>query len=354
LFLNYDEEGGFFDHKVPPTPPASRDQGGSTVSIANEIFPGDAQHPSGPYGLGMRVPLIVVSPWSKGGFVNSQVFDHTSLIRFLEARFAGGDKDLIETNITPWRRAVVGDLTSAFDFKTPNTRWPSLPDTSGFKPVDTQRHPDLDVVPPAHQALPRQERGVRPARALPYELNVHGVVDVANRSVRLTFANTGTATAVFHVRSANPAELPRNYTVEPHKGLSGEWDIASAGYDVSVFGPNGFFRRVAGALSADGANLDVGVTYDRAAGLTLSIANKASGNATTTVVDGYSRRQAGKSLGQHGQFVQHWPLSRHFNWYDFTITVAEDPSFEYRLAGHVENGSESTSDPAMGGLQADS
>jgi phospholipase C len=61
LFINFDEEGGFFDHMVPPAPPQSRAQGLSTVSIADEIFPGDANHPTGPYGLGVRVPMIVVS-----------------------------------------------------------------------------------------------------------------------------------------------------------------------------------------------------------------------------------------------------------------------------------------------------
>ena len=88
LFITYDEEGGFFDHMVPPTPPQSRAQGRSTVETTNEIFAGDADHPARPYGLGIRVPMLVVSPWSRGGWVNSQLFDHTSLIRFLEARFA--------------------------------------------------------------------------------------------------------------------------------------------------------------------------------------------------------------------------------------------------------------------------
>ena len=78
--------------------------------------------------------MIVVSPWSKGGWVCSEVFDHTSLIRFIEARFAPRQPDLIETNITPWRRAVCGDLTSAFDFKIPNTAPVELPDTSSCVP----------------------------------------------------------------------------------------------------------------------------------------------------------------------------------------------------------------------------
>ena len=64
--------------------------------------------------------MIVISPWSKGGYVCSEVFDHTSLIRFMEQRF--DTPALIEHNITPWRRAVSGDLTAAFNFATPNNR----------------------------------------------------------------------------------------------------------------------------------------------------------------------------------------------------------------------------------------
>jgi phospholipase C len=180
LFINWDENGGFFDHLVPPTPPQSHMQGLSTIETTNEIFPGDASHPSAPYGLGVRVPLIVVSPWSKGGWVNSQVFDHTSLIRFLEARFANEHPDLIETNITPWRRAVAGDLTTAFDFKTPNAwRHIKLPSTEAYEPQDFLRHPDAVVVPPTDQVVPEQEPGVRPARALPYTLHAHGGVDTS-------------------------------------------------------------------------------------------------------------------------------------------------------------------------------
>ena len=88
LFITYDEEGGFFDHLVPPTPPQSRaDRAVDGRDHATRSSPAMRDHPAGPYGLGMRVPMIVVSPWSRGGWVNSQLFDHTSLIRFLEARF---------------------------------------------------------------------------------------------------------------------------------------------------------------------------------------------------------------------------------------------------------------------------
>ena len=124
----------------------------STVPTTNEIFPGGGGHPSGPYGLGMRVPMIVVSPWSKGGWVNSQVFDHTSIIRFIEARFERATGGLLkETNITPWRRAVTGDLTSTFDFEKPNgPKKFTLLATDAFKPAAYDVFYDnFNVVPPA-------------------------------------------------------------------------------------------------------------------------------------------------------------------------------------------------------------
>ena len=115
LLLNYDENDGFFDHMAPPFAPASDANGLSTVPITNEIYEGNGQYAAGanavgPYGLGPRVPMIVISPWSKGGYVCSELFDHTSVIRFIEKRF-GHDHDLGESNITPWRRAICGDWT---------------------------------------------------------------------------------------------------------------------------------------------------------------------------------------------------------------------------------------------------
>ncbi len=108
LFITYDENDGFFDHVPPPFAPQSRDNGLSTVATTNEVFPGDASHMAGPYGLGPRVPMLVVSPWTKGGWVCSQTFDHTSLLQFIEARF-GAQYPVKAGNVSPWRRTVCGD-----------------------------------------------------------------------------------------------------------------------------------------------------------------------------------------------------------------------------------------------------
>jgi phospholipase C len=351
LFVTYDEDGGFFDHLVPPTPPQTRAQGLSTVPTTNEIFPGDADHPAGPYGVGIRVPMIIVSPWTRGGWVNSQLFDHTSLIRFLETRFAHGNTDLIEANITPWRRAVAGDLTSAFEFRKPNkSQRVQLPDTSDLEPVDLVRHPDQVPVPPSDQSVPGQERGVRPARAIPYTLHADGLAGAT--SVSIQFRSSGGAAGVFHVRSADAAQDPRSYTVESGKQLADSWDFTS-GYDLSVHGPNGFFRHFRGGAGGPGADLAIQALYGprhHEHEITLNLQNRGSAPAEVTVSDRYSSRSTTLTLAPGGAKALQFSLERTRGWYDLAVTVQGDPRFEYRYAGHLENGEASISDPGMGGL----
>ena len=350
LFITFDEEGGFFDHMVPPTPPFSRQFGLSTVPITNEIFLTDGDHPSAPYGLGVRVPMLVISPWSKGGWVNSQVFDHTSLIQFLESRFANGHHDLIESNITPWRRAVTGDLTTAFDFARADDWDVDLPSTIGDFPPDFVPHPDQPPTPPAQQVMPGQERGVRPARALPYELHARGELLTGFGQFRITFQNTGDATAVFAARSANGPEFHRTYTVEPRMQVSDTWLLnPSGGYDVSVTGPNGFLRAFRGR--AGGANLAVRAEYQREGnGIALTMHNNGLARATLVVFDRYQGKTTTVPLDAGETRIRHWPAGDVGGWYDLQLTVVEDRAFLQHWAGHIEDGRDSISDPLMGGL----
>ena len=266
FFLTYDENDGIFDHKVPPTPPANRAQGISTVPTTDEVFPGNTSFMPGPVGFGVRVPMIVISPWSKGGYVSSEVFDHTSIIQFIERRFARGNQALIESNITPWRRAVAGDLTSAFNFRHPNARVVTLPGTAAYVPPTQDRYPDYTPAPPANQTLPSQESGTRPARPVPYDLEAHGQAEFNSGTFTITFSNKG-KTAVFQVRSSNSNEGPRTYTVGTSTSVSDTWQIAAnnqMGYDLSVYGPNGFFRSFKGSISGPGkANLAIRTAYNK-------------------------------------------------------------------------------------------
>ena len=113
-----DEGGGFFDHVPPPTAPP----GTAGEYLTTTRLPALAGGIRGPIGLGFRVPLLVISPFSRGGFVCSDTFDHTSLLRFLERRFGPE-----VPNLSTWRRSVTGDLTSAFNFAAPDPSRPALP-----------------------------------------------------------------------------------------------------------------------------------------------------------------------------------------------------------------------------------
>jgi phospholipase C len=350
FILNYDEADGSFDHIVPPTPPQTPAYGASTVSIENEIV--TTSTPSGPIGLGSRVPFIAISPWSKGGFVNSQVFDHSSVIQFIERRFG-----VLERNISPWRRAVVGDLTSVFNFANPNTALASLPATNGYLPPTAELaggNVTTFIPTPSGVILgvPAQEKGIRPARALPYELDVHGSVNAANSTVSLTFLNTGRATVVFQVRSGNAADPVRDYTVEPGKTLTGTWNVASS-YHLSVYGPNGFVRYFNGSIGSSAAALDVRSSYgseDDTGSIELRIANVTAKPAEVSVLDAYSGKLTTRLVQPGGTLEDELSLDQFHGWYDLIVTVAGDPTFTYRLAGHVENGKDSFSDPALGGL----
>ena len=346
MFVTYDEEGGFFDHLVPPTPPRTRAEGLSTVSVDNEVFAGSGGYRPGPYGLGMRVPMIVVSPWTRGGYVDSQLFDHSSLIRFLEARFAKRGADLVESNITPWRRAVVGDLTSAFDFATPNSRHRlHLPDTDDFKPRRLVRHDDDVPKPPEDQRVPTQEHGVRRARPIPYTL--HCDARARDGALHIDFGSAGRAAAVFHVRSADHKVDPRTYTVESGKQLTDTWR-ADAPYDLTVHGPNGFFRRFAGGGPA---HVEVTAAYGgRDVAIELMMLNRGSAAVQVSVRDRYGSKDRRLTLQPGKARLEKWSLSDTHGWYDLTVTAHGDAHLAIGCAGHVEDGAESISDPLMGGL----
>jgi len=350
LLIMYDENDGLFDHVVPPQPPTPVLPGKSTVSTAGEIH--DVVNPAHlplytadqlPYGLGPRVPMTVVSPWSKGGFVCSQVFDHTSVIRFIEARFG-----VVEPNITPWRRAICGDLTSAFDFSKPDAMLPPLPDTSGYRAMaDEQcRLPDPPLVPATANGIVPQEPGTKPARPLPYHLHVDGLADESAGTFALRFRNEGSQGAHFYVYSSSPDGGPRRYTVEAHKELTDTWSSGSHDYALAVYGPNGFFRRFAGR--AVDQSLAVLTRYDPSSGdLLLSLTNPGSLSIACYVTDGvYGRAARHHRLAPGQTHVDRWTLSGSERWYDLTVSIDGKSGWSQRFAGHIETGNPSTTDPA--------
>ena len=373
LIVNFDENDGFFDHVPSPSAPSLNPDGtvaGKTTLSEADIAFERFTHPSSPgatgqpvpdgrvYGPGMRVPMYVISPWSRGGWVNSQVFDHTSVLRFLEARFG-----VRESNISAFRRAVCGDLTSAFNFATPNSE--VLPKLAGRKSkdeADTLRDEQqklAQIVPPVNAQLPSQAIGTRPSRALPYELHVSARSDAINGKFHLLFTNTGKAAAVFHVYDKlNLDRLPRRYMVEPNKMLDDTWTAMTdnAGrYDLWVLGPNGFHRHFKGDLNslrpAGAPNPEVRVCYDIANGnVYLSMMN-AGKNAAKFTIRAKAYRDDGPwtaMVSGGGASEQHWELAASGQWYDFVVTCDADASYYRRFAGRVETGRHTISDPAMG------
>ena len=365
LFINYDENDGSFDHLPPPCPPSPLAGGGyagkSTVDTtrdymnvpnATNLDAGDGQ----PYGPGPRVPMFVVSPFSRGGFVNSEVHDHTSVIRFLEQRFG-----VMEPNISPWRRAVMGDLMSAFDFANPNTspdflaRLPVQDPVTAFAQSLSQSA-QAYVEPPAEdaQTLPVQAIGSRPARPLPYVLNVEAAANAASNSVMLSFSNGGSAAAVLHVYNRYQLDaLPRRYTVEAGKSLNDVWmaDASTGLYDLWVLGPNGFHRLFRG--SRESSALQVGSRSD-AATRTLFITVKNTGAAATVcnITAAAHRTDGPWPVPLTAGTMRELPfvLTDSQGWYDFTVRGAG--GLLHRIAGHLENGTASISDPEMAAPQA--
>lgn len=354
FFLNYDENGGFFDHVPPPCPPSAIYSGKSTVSTTGELTTvneSGSTIASSPIGLGYRVPMIIISPWTYGGRVCSQVFDHTSVLQFLE-QWTG----VTESNISAWRRAVCGDLTSAFDFSGSNSTWPKLPSTANYV---SQSSTECSTLPaptvPSTQAMPSGEAGTYPACALPYMLDAQGSLNPTAGTAgqfHIDFINTGTVGAVFQVyafnRSSSPG--PWTYTVGANASVSDYWSgtaFTNNVYALEVHGPNGFMRYYQGSEKSAAVMPETQISYNPTGGtVTLALSNAGTSTCTITVVNGYNSADTRiYSVPAGGSVNDSWDLSSTHNWYDLRASVAEVGTWSRRLCGHMENGLPSTTEP---------
>lgn len=358
FFLTFDENDGQFDHVPPPAVPSYEADGslagGATLDVTGEYFldPGRKYRleddpdtgPLRPWGLGPRVPMYVISPWSKGGWVSSEVFDHTSVGRFLETRFG-----ITVPAISPWHRAVCGDLTSAFDFATPNDPGvPALPDARGASAIVLEHIQRPMPYPPSRPVAPRQEPGVRPSRALPYDLHVDAQHDAGTGRLTLTFRNTGRAGAVFHVYDRHRLDrIPRRYTVEAGKSLAGTWPTHD-GYDLEVHAPNGYLRRVRAPSAPTPGRPSPVVVADTASaetGLDIVVRNPGAAGVDVTLRDNaYGGADVSLAVPAGVEVRHAWPTADSGQWYD--VTVASE-GLEWRFAGRGETGKPASSDPAM-------
>ena len=320
VLINYDENDGFFDHVVPPAAPPG---------TPGEFLPANQPAhgaPSGllvPAGLGPRVPMTVISPWSRGGWVNSQVFDHTSVLRFLEA-WTG----VKEPNISAWRRAICGDLTSCFDFRAHDTTIPLLPDANALRAVADQTQSKLPKpTVPARHVMPAQDPGSAKARPLPYQPVAW--VSAAAGSLTLNLANHGAAALQLSAHAYHQAGVPQRFDVPAGGSASGKVSFVMA-YDVAVHGPNGFLVEATGITSTAGVEASAEIVDGPA--LKITVTNSRPAPVTVSGQPAFDV----PASGSHSFTLD--PLADAYGWYDVTLTLPAQPEWRRRFAGHLENG----------------
>lgn len=360
FILNYDEAGGLYDHAPPPVPPVGTYRGHSTISLAGEAktYHGAKNEEPGahPIGLGIRTPTIIVSPWSRGGFVCSQLFDHTSVIRLMEQRFG-----VREPNISAWRRSVCGDLTSAFDFTRPDPdmRAIRLPSTADFRARVARSLAGAAIAIPGTQAPTMQMPGQRPHRPLPYAFDAVAGVTPEGR-FRIEIVNQGPLGATFTVHDNKDTQEPWHYTVGARDRFASEqWHDAAplTVYDLTLRGPNGFWRRYAGTLGQDAVPAEAHLVAHpemEAAALMLRNAGPAPLIFEVALDPRYPAQGARTvriPVAPGRSVEQLWRLGPSDNWYDLSVTLAGGPVFLRRFAGKIETGRPGRTDPGIGAMQ---
>ncbi|HEX6962455.1 MAG TPA: phospholipase C, phosphocholine-specific [Lacipirellula sp.] len=397
FILTYDENDGYFDH-VPPfaAPHPRRPQTGrvsasidASVEYVDRQFEAelrDARYVrDSSIGLGYRVPMVVASPWSRGGWVCSQVFDHTSPVQLLERLLTHKlGREVKETNISRWRRAVCGDMSSAFrpaDSASPPAMTPVDRDAyveaihrAQFKDLPAPGEPlTAAELSQARQPggtsprLPRQEPGQRPACPLPYELAADGRLSDDRRNFRIRleagaalFGNRA-AGAPFTIYAApgTGGVKVRNYAVAAGESVEDSWPLSEferGRYHLAVHGPNGFFREFIGG--SDNPPLNVRLTAQPAsprshregATLILHIENQDRSERLNLTVEDVSYGGPPLEYEMRPATTAEIPIdtTRSSGWYDVRIRVAGFNEFRLRYAGRVETGKPGLSDPLIG------
>jgi len=409
FIVTYDENDGYFDHVPPFVAPHSHQEGTGKVSegidtrvefvtldqeLDRKGFPVDYKRESS-IGLGYRVPMIIASPWSRGGFVNSEVFDHTSTLQFLEdflSKKTG--KKIEEPNISDWRRMICGNLSSVFRPESnekgvnPDSlskdvflesihkaQFKKLP--SDYKMLNKGEIAQANANPHQSPFMPKQERGIRPACALPYQIYADGQLSTDKKSFEIKFDNKNevfgkqTAGVPFNVYA--PGKY-RNIN-DPHQfdavrtwayGLkSGEQlndtfplsDFENDIYHLRVYGPNGFYREFMGDVNDPLAAIKIGYQHNKihkgllTGNIEVEVTNYHDQPYVLEIVDhSYQTNNHMLSVkpSEMSALVLH--LSNSYGWYDFSVKIKGYEHFSKRYAGRVETGKTSFSDPFMGNV----
>ena len=388
LIMTYDENDGYFDHVPPFIPPSPYIHNSGKCSagidtkieytiLEQELAEGKTEKEArgGAIGLGFRVPMIIASPWSRGGKVCSQVFDHTSTLQFLETllnhRFK---KDIREENISAWRRTICGNLTAAFtnnevenkDNKLPflkrNTYLEGIHQAQfketpkGFGPLPkeelTQAAENRHILP----WMPKQEPGIKASCSLPYELYADGewmddVFELKMTAGKEVFGDKS-AGSPFTVYTK---EGIRSYAVIAGDSISDGFALEKdkKSYNIQLHGPNGFYRsfRNEGKTPALGLKAYYESKNQKLTGnLVIRMENREDTPLRISIVDnGYGQAPLREELNAKGENVSVIPLKDSACWYDLSIAVEGYPDFLWSYAGRVETGEQGYTDPQIDG-----
>lgn len=396
FILTYDENDGYFDHVPPFVPPhinkpesgacsAGMDTDVEHVTKGEELKRG--QRPSlqreSAIGLGFRVPLVVASPWTRGGWVNSQVFDHTSSLQFLETFLSHKTgKSVHEPNISDWRRTVCGDLTSIFrPYNGEKITYPKPLDQ--HKTVEDIHKAKFKNLPHDYRALtadeikagnnltatlsgfPKQEKGQRKSCALPYRLNAAGQLNKQTGEFQIVLSSGDKAgspfTAYGAVKKDNSREAAEHtarawdFAVKPGDELLYKWPLnifPDETYQLRVHGPNGFLRSFGG--NKNDPQLKIEATYQQRDGKPtgdiglrfVSMHDKPLNLVITDHAYNFNDREV--TLQPNKTVDIELGLLGSGRWYDFSITTEGYPTFTRGYAGRVETGEHGITDPQIG------
>lgn len=385
FILTYDENDGYFDHLPPFTAPHPQDKATGAVSKSIDTsvdYVADKSQQSykdeharvNSIGLGYRVPMVIASPWSRGGWVNSQVFDHTSSIQFLEKFLSKKtQKKIYEPNITSWRRTVCGDLTSVFrkyngeeiekpkflerdefieaihkaQFRNPPSNFKKITDADAKKLQADLKYGNL---------LPEQEKGTRNANALPYNMEANGRLNVENTTFTIAMSagkNTpvmpasGVPFNVYAYGYKGEEMKVLSYAVAAGDELHAGWnldDFEGGNYHLAVHGPNGFYREFKGNSSEPDVNV---VCYADKGILRFTFLNQSAEDASVSITDNaYGSPKSSVTIKAHKKNSSVVDVLKSHGWYDVTVSLKD--GVLQRFAGHIENGKPSRTDPFMG------
>ncbi|MEJ7588561.1 MAG: phospholipase C, phosphocholine-specific [Ferruginibacter sp.] len=395
FILTYDENDGYYDHMPPFVAPNPYKENTGKVSEGIDAkleFVTTEQQSESKYsresaiGLGFRVPMVIASPWTRGGFVCSEIFDHTSSLVFLEKFLEKkSGKKIKETNINEWRRTVCGDLQSVFrPYHGEKINKPRFlekekfiqeihkakfrPVPGNYKKLSAEQIKDINLNGHLSRLMPKQEQGIRASCPLPYELYVNGNLDRQRNKMEISFKagnmlfGDRSSGSPFYVYAINPYQNEEwrtwDYAVRAGYEEKDEWLVdkfTNGDYRLRVYGPNGFYREFAGSKQDPDINVACSYEWSKTGSkkltgnISLVILNKESTAVTIEIKDNSYKTGTKKKLMKPNTTITIvLDQAKSYGWYDFSIAAIGNDSFEKRFAGHIETGGVSKTDPLMG------